>query len=50
MPLGLPLDFGALLARLSGDDPSGSSSVFFEIRPKLEELRREFKEFRAKFE
>ena len=42
MPLGLPLDFDTLLARLPGDAPAGSSSVFFEIRPKLEELRREF--------
>ncbi len=42
MPSGLPLDFDALLARLPGVEPAGSSSVFFEIRPRLEDLRREF--------
>jgi type VI secretion system protein ImpA len=41
MPIGLPLDLDVLLAPLPGDAPSGSSSVFFEIRPRLEELRRE---------
>ena len=42
MPIGLPLDFDALIAPLPGAEPGGSSSVFFEIRPRLEDLRREF--------
>src|SRR5262249_31042587 len=41
MPVGLPLDFDVLLKPLPGDAPAGDSGVFYEIRPTLEELRRE---------
>jgi type VI secretion system protein ImpA len=40
MPTGLPLDFEALLAPLGDSEPAGSS-VYFEMRAQLEDLRRE---------
>src|SRR5580704_6546680 len=41
MPTGLPLDFDVLLAPLGDSEPAGSSSVYFEMRSQLEDLRRE---------
>ncbi len=36
-----PLNLDELLEPIPGPEPAGSSSVFYEIKPKLDELRRE---------
>ncbi len=41
MPLGLPLDFDALLAPIAGAEPAGSSSTYLELRSQLDDLRKE---------
>jgi type VI secretion system protein ImpA len=41
MPMGLPLDFDALLAPIGGTEPAGSSSTYLELRSQLDDLRKE---------
>jgi type VI secretion system protein ImpA len=41
MPLGLPLDFDALLAPVPGEEPAGSPSTFMELKSQIDDLRKE---------
>ncbi len=42
-----PLDFDRLLAPIPGDEPAGPPSVYIELRPQFEEMRREVTPERA---
>jgi type VI secretion system protein ImpA len=41
MPTGLPLDFDALLTPIGAAEPAGSSSTYFELRARLDEMGKE---------
>jgi type VI secretion system protein ImpA len=41
MSTGLPLDFDALLAPISGGDKAGSASTYLELRSQLDDLRKQ---------